>query len=114
MELVNTTMVNPADVLEGILSSYFYNRDTEYMAYLCIGIKERMTQKPILNIKRIKDFRYISDDVDNIYGSLVCLFGDYGTSPRYGWIEIDTAPLIKVLDERYERYLRLAKEEDDE
>ena len=110
MELVNTTMVNPSDVLEGILTSYFYNNETEYMAYLCLGIKERMTYTPILNIE---DNRCVSDDVDNIYGALVCLFGDYGTSPRYGWIEIDTAPLIKVLDERYERYLRLAKEEDE-
>lgn len=83
-----------SDIICAMVKSLNYNRATDYTMEVCHRI-----------IKRIdKDYNYrsitaddkpvdketidsIEDDVNNIYGTVVMLYGDYGTSPRKGWIE---------------------------
>lgn len=65
------------DTIEALFSSYYYNRSVYHMIDLCAEIEERLHG----NCKA-----ECTDDGDVIYGFLVCLYGDYGTSPRNGWI----------------------------
>ena len=66
--------------ISNLLWSYWYNRNDAYMKHICEDI-----------ISKIQGKHNVShhDDTDIIYGYLVISFGDYGTSPRYGWIDDD-------------------------
>lgn len=78
-------------VFRGLLSSFFYNRDDKYFYELLQEVK-----------KRIKGEKTTwSEDGNIIYGFLVCNWGDYGTSPRSGWLANDFVKeeAIKELDQ---------------
>ena len=69
-------MNNPKEIVTALLTSYGYNREADYMLQLCEEIKKRIEGCYVTQ----------TDDGDNIFGFLICLYGDYGTSPRSGWI----------------------------
>ena len=74
--------------LYAILASYGYNRSEEYMIALCQEIIWRIDYTCISNpCYKPNTDKDVVEDCDIIYGALVCAFGDYGTSPRYGWME---------------------------
>ena len=63
------------DILEAIGTVCYYN-----------GLEEDL--KIILsNLDRCHKFEFDESSLRFIYSICVCLYGDYGTSPRSGWIE---------------------------
>ena len=74
-----------------LLSSFDYNRTDEWMIELCEEVKKRIQREKVK----------WSDDGDIIYGAIVEMYGNCGTSPRIGWIEEEEIilDLIQVLDE---------------
>lgn len=90
--------------VKAILDSYAYNREFWYMIDLCREV-----------LKRVQGVAYgHSDDGDIIYGFLVLMYGDYGTSPRSGWIEDHIEEITECLNDHIEVYRRLKEEEDEE
>lgn len=89
-------------IISSLLASLSYNRTEEYMVAL---IEELLG--------RIKDTfpcHLWSDMADIIYGYIVMMWGDYGTSPRSGWIESEhKASIIKELEEELKEYKRLVE-----
>lgn len=84
--------------VRAIFSSYAYNRRYKYMIELCEEVN-----------KRVCHYRYVpSDDGDIIYGFLVVMFGDYGTSPRSGWFDENITECIsKCINDLTEEYKRM-------
>ena len=82
-------------VLRAIIASYFYNYDNEYIISILEQVKHRINGggwiEPI-------------PEADLICSQLYYLYGDYGTSPRYGWFNIkELIPAFtKILDEEIE------------
>ena len=91
--------------VRAIFNSYAYNRAFSYMVELCREVLERM-QGHVTSSNR-------TYDGDIIYGFLVLMFGDYGTSPRTGWIENYNEEIAKCINELMEEYKRMAEEEDE-
>lgn len=79
-------------VLNAILDSYWYNRNKEYMIEVCEDVKNRLLNG---------EYRTPTEEGHIINGILTLLYGDYGTSPRYGWIEnkLLIPEFIEVLDD---------------
>lgn len=78
------------EVVEAIFASYYYNRSLYHSFNLCKEIRARV----INNSEAIW-----TDDGDIIYGILVLLYGDYGTSPRSGWIIENKEDIISCIDD---------------
>ena len=66
------------EVVPAIFDSFYYNRSVYHILDLCQEIKAR--------VENNSEAEW-TDDGDIIYGILVLLYGDYGTSPRSGWIK---------------------------
>lgn len=86
-----------SDIIHAMVASLKYNRNTVYIMEVCHRIIKRIDES--YNFRSItaddmpvdnQTIERIEDDVNNIYGTLVMLYGDYGTSPRSGWIEGDS------------------------
>ena len=88
--------------IEAIFTSYSYNRGYKYMVELCNEVN-----------KRVCGYRYVpSDDGNIIYGFIVLMYGEYGTSPRSGWLTFEIKKEIsKCIDDLIEEYKLLADEE---
>lgn len=86
---------NYDEVLRSLITGYVYNRDEENLIAALEQVKRRINggawEQPI-------------DEADIIASVLYHLYGDYGTSPRYGWFY--QRQLIdgfnKILDEEIE------------
>ena len=70
-------MMNVDEIVEAILYSFQYNREDDDMLKLLDEVEARIGLCT----------REWTDDGNILFGFLVLLFGDYGTSPRSGWIE---------------------------
>lgn len=92
------------NTVNALFTSYAYNREFEYMIELCEEVLER-----IYGI-RSSNRTY---DGDIIYGFLVLAYGDYGTSPRSGWIEDYKEEIISTIKDLIEVYKRLREEENE-
>lgn len=64
-------------IVESIFYSYFYNRSRYHVYDLCEEVKARIIGTDDVDL---------TDDGDIIFGFLVLLYGEYGTSPRSGWL----------------------------
>ena len=91
--------------VKAIFTSYLYNREYKHIISLCDEVIKR--------VQRIKCVNW-SDDGDIIYGILVIMFGDYGTSQRSGWIEEHIEDITECLNDLIEVYKRLEEEENEE
>ena len=80
------------EIVRAIIASFNYNRSREDMIKLCEEVKKRICQ---YNVEW-------TDDGNIFYGILVLLYGDYGTSPRGGWLESDTEEIIASINEEIE------------
>lgn len=78
----------PKEIIRAMVDSYGYNRDNEYMIKVCEEVKKRLKEEA--------DITDWTDEGNIIYGTLVCLYGDYGTSPRVGWLYDEDK---KIVDE---------------
>ena len=70
---------NYDQVLRGIISAYFYNRNDVDLIRTLEQVKNRLNKG---------EWEQPIDDADIICSFLYYLYGDYGTSPRYGWFDI--------------------------
>lgn len=93
-----------SETVRAIFSSYEYNREYSHMVELCEEVN-----------KRVCKYRCNwTDDGNIIYGFLVMMYGDYGTSPRSGWFSNENQKSIsECIYEMTEEYKRL-KEENNE
>ena len=93
-------MKSAKEIIRAILSSYGYNRADEYMINVCKEVKSRL--------RKTDTWTDRTDDGNIIYGTLVCLYGEYGTSPRSGWFDGESKKIveeiIKEIDTAIEEY----------
>ena len=82
-------------IIKKLLTSYNYN----YVTVVWL-IEELITR-----VKH-EDFTVDwTDEGDIIYGFLVLLYGDYGVSPRAGWVYDEMKqPILNVLQEELDYY----------
>ena len=82
----------PKIVLQALLNSYWYNYSGDYLIKVCKDVKNRL---------KMGAYQNPTEEAHIIMGFLTSLYGDYGTSPRYGWIENKEyiPQFIEVLDE---------------
>lgn len=102
-----------AETIYALLRSYWYNRDESYMIIICDRLLEGLPSGN--RVWHAEDNTTdLSDDMDILWGTLVCGFGDYGTSPRYGWIrDIDIQPALTVIKEFKEECERQCSESEE-
>lgn len=63
------------NILDGLLGSLSYIRDEKQLFNLYDEL-----------VKRFKNYNVeFSDDGNIVFGTMVMIFGDHGTSPRTGW-----------------------------
>ena len=62
--------------IKDLLASFWYNRSCKEMKDLCEEMKNRFAKR---NCKH-------TDDGDILYSIIIMTFGEYGTSPRSGWL----------------------------
>ena len=70
------------ELIEAIKRACWYNGYEEYLE----EIKNQIEQTP--TNKYSYSYDYNDEGFQVVYMILVLLFGDYGTSPRFGWIEM--------------------------
>ena len=72
--------MNYLNVLDALTGSYSYNISDLEMELLYSELINRFNRK---------DCAW-TDEGDIVYGTMVILFGEYGTSPRSGWFTDET------------------------
>lgn len=85
-------MKSTKEIVRSIIDSFYYNRDDKDVIMLCEEVKDRICA---YNVN-------CTDDGDIFYGMLVLLYGEYGTSPRTGWLESDDKEIIEIINEEIE------------
>lgn len=79
-------------VIYAILTAFFYNRDNEDLKKTLIEVRQRLDKG-----------KYVppSEDGHIICSIITYLYGDYGTSPRYGWFPDKgwNEEFVKIIDE---------------
>lgn len=79
--------MNIKNFIYTITTSLNYNRDTEYTMEVCHRVIKRLDKDYDYRVEHKFDGAGIDNDVDLLMGDIIIAYGDYGTSPRYGWIE---------------------------
>lgn len=69
------------DDIKDILVAFWYNRSNDDMKKLCEEIKNRLVKQSCRH----------TNDGDVLFSFIIIRYGDYGTSPRSGWLT-DTQP----------------------
>ena len=77
-----TIFKDQVQILEAVLTSFEYNYDDKYLIDVYEDVINRLQNGP---------YRRPTEEGHIINGILTLLYGDYGTSPRYGWIDKDKA-----------------------
>ncbi len=83
------------DYVYYLTTAFNYNRNTDYTIEVCHRVIKRIDKDYIWRIEHKFDGDCIDDDVDILASAIFLAYGEYGTSPRYGWIE----------DKSYERQI---------
>lgn len=92
------------NVVYAMLSSFWYNRSTESIISL---IKEVISR-----VNKNYETEW-TDDGNILFGTLVLMFGDYGVSPRAGWIDEEYKQgLLKELREDLKEYEGILEREE--
>ena len=97
-------MNNIEEVVNAIFNSYMYNREYRYMIDLCQEVLERVHGFKSSNR---------THDGDIIYGFLVLMFGEYGTSPRSGWILYNNEEITACINDLIAVYTFMEEEEEE-
>lgn len=71
--------------------------------YNCLAERLIQIKKDIINTKEsqfiVPDDIYDDERINLIWMILVCMYGDYGTSPRSGWLELkNKEKIINFID----------------
>ena len=92
-------------IIESIFNSFAYNRDFRDMIELCEEVRDR--------VNRFHS-SYYTDDGNIIYGFIVLLYGEYGTSPRSGWLLDKTDEITGIIDNLMDGYKILEEVENEQ
>lgn len=108
-EIDNLYVKHYKDTINALMTSFGYHRSKQHMVALYEEVIARICDATSSDIKW-------TDDGNNIYGYLICLYGDYGTSPRSGWFENKEAKeaVLEFLKEDLEFVKEAAKREEEE
>ena len=83
--------------IENILVAFWYNRSIRNMKALCEEIRNRIEKK---------DCKH-TDDGDVLYSVIILMFGEYGTSPRSGWLlNIKPETILEIIAKFEAMYLQ--------
>lgn len=66
--------------IESLVRSYFYNRERMSLIVMIQGVINRILDKSY------SELNAGDDDTDILMSAIVMQYGEYGTSPRFGWI----------------------------
>ena len=92
-------------IIERLFISYFYNRTNSYMIELCEEVNKRVCGYHCSH----------TDDGDIIYGFIVLMYGDYGASPRSGWLSSEyRKDISKCIDKLIEKYKEMEDVDNEE
>ena len=72
--------INFIKVLDALTGAYSYNIEDEAMELLYLELIDRFNCKDCV----------WTEEGNIVYGTMVILFGEYGTSPRSGWFTDET------------------------
>lgn len=78
------------------LTSLGYNRTEEYMV--------EIIEEVIARVHNPWGEEQWTDEGNILYGMLVLCYGDYGTSPRGGWIDTNKQQIINELEEELKHW----------
>jgi len=92
-------------IIEALFNSFAYNREFSEMVELCEEVRDR--------VNRFHS-SYYTDDGNIIYGFLVLLYGEYGTSPRSGWIEDKLDEIAGIINNLIDGYKILEEVENEQ
>lgn len=108
-EIDNLYVKHYKDTINALMTSFGYNRSKQDMFALYKEVIARMCDATCSDIKW-------TDDGNIVYGYLICLYGDYGTSPRSGWFENKEAKeaVLEFLNEDLEYVKAEAEREKEE
>lgn len=97
------------EVVEHIMDAFNYNRSTVWMKFLVKELLERIDNTPVRYSKDGRERVNRSEDGDVIYGFLVLCYGEYGTSPRSGWIMTNYINELKNALNDYYNFLTITE-----
>lgn len=82
--------------IKDIIVAFWYNRNDNEIRSLCEEIKNRVAKCPCEH----------TDDGDLLYSIIIMMVGEYGTSPRSGWLlNIKPERLIKIITDFEDMYM---------
>ena len=99
------------DLICGITTSLWYNLEPEDLIAIYKAIISRLKHGPYeQNVIQDEDLNFV---VNIVMGIIVTIYGDYGTSPRFGWVEDENVKndIIRDLEEEIEELKRRSKYE---
>lgn len=89
-------------VYNALVSMFYYNYDEALIDDLLKVVKEKSnTKDDHVSFSDVDDFWQDNEGAQFIWGMLVLMFGDYGVSPRVGWLNT-TKDLISFLEDMQE------------
>ena len=74
------------DYIYNLITALNYNRNTDYTMEVCHRVLKRIKNDYEWRSEHQYYGYIIDDDVDLIASAIFIAYGEYGTSPRYGWI----------------------------
>lgn len=77
------------DYIYYLTTALNYNRMTDYTMEVCHRVFKRIDKDYTWRVEHKYDGEGMDDDVDLLASAIFVAYGEYGTSPRYGWI-VDT------------------------
>lgn len=80
--------------IKNILTAFWYNNSNVYMKELCSEVQSRISRCVLKTDKLARPDHPHTYDGDIIVSFIILSFGEYGTSPRYGWMSEEQADLI--------------------
>ena len=104
-------MNNIENGINNILAAFWYNNSDEDMRALCSEVKSRISRCVVKTDKLARHDLPHTHEGDVIVSFIILSFGEYGTSPRYGWMPKEQSDfIINVISNFESMYI---KENDD-
>lgn len=94
--------------IESLITAYYYNRNTKDVITMIQGTINRILDRPY------DELNAGDDNTDILMSALVHRYGDYGTSPRFGWVAQDyKSDILWTLGKELNYYKEIYSREED-
>ena len=87
--------------VNNILAAFWYNNSDEDMRALCSEVKSRIA-RCVVEKDKLAQYCQHTHYGDIIVSLIILSFGEYGTSPRYGWMPKEQADFIINVINKFE------------